>query len=275
MSGLEERIEALDVSLFSPIEAQTNDWDRRALLALHATVATTLESFRYLEIGSYKGGSLQVLIQDPRCAHVMSIDPRPTDPPDNRGGSWRYEDNRLETMLSLLRTLPAANLDKLTTFEAGTESLRPSELPEKPDLCFIDGEHTDEAALRDARFCAEALAGAGIISFHDCQLVRDGIGAFLREAWSGLSGAAMFAVGPVTGVFAVELGGRQMLSQPVVRRAVGSSWHSTVWKAVSGVERSPRPALLALSAIPAIDRVVASARAHVGRRRQPDGPSLS
>jgi hypothetical protein len=265
VSSLEERIEALDVSLFSPIEAQTNDWDRRALLALHGTAATTLGSFRYLEIGSYKGGSLQVSIQDPRCARVISIDPRPVAPPDKRGGTWIYDENSLETMLSLLRALPAADLDKLATFEAGTESLRPADLPEKPDLCFIDGEHTDEAALRDARFCAEALQGAGIIAFHDCQLLREGIGEFVREAWRDLSGALMFAVGPVTGVFAVELGDRQMLGQPLVHRAVGSRWHSTVWSTVSRAERSPRPALLALSAIPAIDRSVARTRTVIRR----------
>jgi hypothetical protein len=275
MSTLEERIEALDVSLFSPIEAQTNDWDRRALLSLHSSAATVLGSFRYLEVGSYKGGSLQVVIQDPRCTRVMSIDPRPTEPPDKRGGSWSYEQNDLRTMLSLLRALPAADLDKLTTFETGTEALRASELPEKADLCFVDGEHTDEAAFRDARFCAEALEGAGIIAFHDCQLLRDGIGAFLGEAWTEISAAVMFAVGPVTGVFALELGGRQMLRQPVVRRAVGSRWHSTVWGAVSRVERSARPALLALSAIPAIDRTIGRARGRIGGRGQPDGPRVS
>ncbi len=275
MTGLEQRIEALDVSLFSPIEAQTNDWDRRALLALHATAATTLGSFGYLEIGSYKGGSLQVSIQDPRCARVISIDPRPVAPPDKRGGSWTYDDNSVETMLSLLRTLPSADLDKLTTFEVGTESLRPADLPVRPDLCFIDGEHTDDAALRDARFCAEALDGAGVIAFHDCQLLRDGIGSFMREAWPDVSAALMFAVGPVTGVFAVELGDRRMLRQPVVHRAVGSRWHSAVWDAVSRVEASPMPAVLALSAVPAIDRAVVRTRALIGATPQADGSSTS
>jgi hypothetical protein len=265
MNPLQTRIEALDTTLFSAIEAQTNDWDRRALLALHETVAATLGSFRYLEIGSYKGGSLQAVIQDSRCTRVISIDPRPADPPDKRGGSWAYEENSLQMMLSLLRTLPVADLDKLTTFEAGTESLRPADLPEKPDLCFIDGEHTDEAALRDARFCAEALEGTGVIAFHDCQLLSDGISAFVREAWRDLSGAVMFAIGPVTGVFAVELGGRRMLRQPVIRRAVGSRWHSMVWDLVSRSRASSRPTLMALAGVPAIDGAVAGVRAAIGR----------
>ena len=168
-------------------------------------------------------------------------------------------------MLSLLRTLPAADLGKLTTFEVGTDSLRPADLPEKPDLCFIDGEHTDEAALRDARFCAEAVEGAGVIAFHDCQLLSDGIRAFVREAWRDLSGGLMFAIGPVTGVFAVELGDRQMLRAPIVHRAVGSAWHSAAWKAASSVKASPRPTLLALAAIPMIDGAVAGVRAALRR----------
>jgi hypothetical protein len=36
MHDLERRIEALDPALISPIVAQTTDWDRRALLALHS-----------------------------------------------------------------------------------------------------------------------------------------------------------------------------------------------------------------------------------------------
>jgi hypothetical protein len=65
-------------------------------------------------------------------------------------------------------------------------------------------------------------------------------------------------------VFAVELGARGMLSQPVVHRAVGSGWHSAVWSTVSRAG-SPRPAVLALSAVPAIDRAVVRTRALMHR----------
>src|SRR5436305_1253487 len=79
--SLARRIEALDEELFSPIASLTN-WDRRTLLALHAAVAARCATFSYLEIGSYLGGSLQVVMRDPRCATVMSIDPRLSVVPD-------------------------------------------------------------------------------------------------------------------------------------------------------------------------------------------------
>src|SRR5262249_40027807 len=145
-------------------------------------VATELGSFGYLEVGSYRGGSLQVVMQDPRCTHVVSIDPRPATTPDKRSGVCRYGNQTTAGMLSLLRRLPAAEMSKLTTFDVGTDALRPNQLPIKPAFCFIDGEHTDEAAFRDARFCHAALDSAGIIAFHDSEAVRGAIRHFLREA---------------------------------------------------------------------------------------------
>jgi hypothetical protein len=68
VSSLKERVETPDVSLFSRVEVQTNDSDRYALLALYAATATTLGPVRYLEIGSYQPGWLQVSNASPRPA---------------------------------------------------------------------------------------------------------------------------------------------------------------------------------------------------------------
>jgi hypothetical protein len=262
MTPIRERIEAFDPRLFSAIESQTTDWDRRALLALHAAAASVLGSFTYLEIGSYRGGSLQAVMQDERCAHVLSIDPRPADPPDKRPGSMAYEDNSTAGMRALLSQLPAADMDKLATFERGTDALTPSDLPVKPDYCFIDGEHTDLAVLRDARFCAEALHGAGVIAFHDSDLLEPAIRSFVRDVWADVSfGVAFEATGGGGGVFALELGDRGILRSPLVARAIGSRWHSVVWRRASGFRRSPVPFLLAWSAMPVIDLAIVRARA--------------
>jgi hypothetical protein len=56
MTEIAAQVEGLDADLFSLVEAQLTTWDRRALLALHAAVAGVHGSFRYLEIGSYRGG---------------------------------------------------------------------------------------------------------------------------------------------------------------------------------------------------------------------------
>jgi hypothetical protein len=256
-------IDALGVELFSFLdEGETLSWDRRALLALHSSVAAR-GSFTYLEIGSYLGGSLQALVRDPRCRRIISIDSRTAATPDTRG-SFTYEDNTTQRMLDLLGGLPNADINKLATFEHGSQALHVSDLPGRPDFCFIDGEHTHDAALRDARFCADAIEGTGVIAFHDYGLVGSAISAFLREAWRDISFALAFT-GPSDvryggGVFALEMGTNRLLRAPIVDRAVGSRWHSLTWRAVNSFKRTPLPVLWAWAIMPAIDLAVVQLR---------------
>jgi hypothetical protein len=175
-----------------------------------------------------------------------------------------YEKNTTAHMVDLLRELPGVEMNKLTTFEAGTDTLRTSDLPVKPDYCLIDGEHTDEAVLRDARFCAEALEGIGVIAFHDCYLTGPAISAFIRESWQEVSFALAFNA-PSTppaggGVFALELGDRGLLKHPAIRRALGSRWHSLAWRAANRPSRTPVPLLLTCATMPAIDSFAFLAR---------------
>ena len=255
MTALADQIDALDEQLFSPILSGTSSWDRRALLALHSAVASAHGSFDYLEIGSYLGGSLQALMRDPRCRSIASIDLRPPVSLDKRGGSWQYEDNSTEHMRELLGQLHDADLGKLTTFEVDCTALSVAALPAKPQLCFVDGEHTDAAVLRDARFCARAIDGEGVIAFHDYRLLRPAIETFLREVWSDVVMAIAFA----GDVFAVELGGGAVLRSPVVDRAIASRWHSVAWRCAS---RSPRarPFLAVWSVMPTIDEAALRCR---------------
>jgi hypothetical protein len=83
-------------------------------------------------------------------------------------------------MLADPERVPGADLSKLQTVEKSTEELDPREF-DPPDLCFIDGEHTDAAALRDARFCRSAMRGSGVIAFQDSYAVERAILIFLRE----------------------------------------------------------------------------------------------
>jgi hypothetical protein len=177
-----DRIAALDTGLFTHVHTQTTDGDRRSLLALHHAIAARGASFSYLEIGSYVGGTLQVVIADPRCTRAVSIDPRPQWAKDARPeAEWEYPDNTTERMLDNLASVPGADLSKLETVEAGTDDLSPDRFAHA-DFCFVDGEHTYEAALRDARFCRTVMQNAGVIAFHDFKLVEGAILAFLREA---------------------------------------------------------------------------------------------
>lgn len=179
---LAERVAALDLKLMSHVASSTSDEDRRSLLALHAALADRRGSFSYLEIGSHLGGSLQAVVADQRCTRVVSIDPRPQWVPDERPGatSTEYVDNSTAHMRELLSAVPGADLSKLETIEASTEDIT-AESVGRPDWCFIDGEHTYAAALRDARFCRAVMGSAGVIAFHDFYFVERAILDFLRE----------------------------------------------------------------------------------------------
>jgi hypothetical protein len=203
------RVDRLDVSLFSQIKgACASSSDRRSLLALHAALATRGE-FSYLEIGSYHGASLQSFIADPRCCAVVSVDRRDASSPDERPEEAEYPDNTTAGMLERLARVPSADLRKLTAIEASTEELDPVQL--NADLCLIDAEHTNAAALRDARFCFRAIRGRGWIVFHDRILVDRGIRRFIGEL-------ERYRAYPLAhDLFVVEIGVPTLLSDERVR----------------------------------------------------------
>lgn len=178
--SFEQSLRSLDTGLFDHVPSQTSNDDRLSLLALHNACREVHGEFSYLEIGSHLGGSLQVLAVDTRCLSITSIDSRPERQPDVRG-VFDYPSNSTGRMLARLEAVPGADLGKLHTIDASTAELSPTELPSQPQLCLIDGEHTIEAALRDARFCRRAAAGRGAIAFHDRRLVRPAIELFLDE----------------------------------------------------------------------------------------------
>ena len=263
MTVLEEQIEALDVDLFSHVDIQASASDGSSLLALHAALAESKQTFSYLEIGSYRGGSLQVLIRDPRCSSLMSIDPRTDATPDDTRGTYTYRNNTTARMLELLAAVPGADMTKLTTFETTTQAMDPRDLPHRPDLCFVDGEHSHEAVLNDARFCAEAMAGAGVIAFHDYGIVESAIRAFIRERWRDISLALPLnrRLYPPAGlgVFALELGDAGILRHPVIARATGPRSHA-LWRAVNRPRATPALFLATWATMPRVDGLLSRTR---------------
>jgi len=190
-------------------------------------------SFAYLEIGSHLGGSLQTFMRDPACTAVLSIDPRPHDQPDARGRRFTYEGNSTERMLENLRALAGVDLGKLTTLEAGTDELDPAALPVRPQVAFVDGEHTNEAALRDARFCALAMHHEGCVLFHDAPIVRGAIEAFVDEC------ETFSAVALPNRMFLVELGPKRLLATEPLTAMCDESYRA-YFKAMYELTR-PRP----------------------------------
>ena len=206
---LADRIAALDTTLFDEIATETTVSDRKSLLSLHQACAERTGRFSYLEIGSHLGGSLQVLIRDPRCTRIVSIDARPPSMPDASGLDWKYAENSTARMRHLLGSLRDADPTKLVTIDASTETIDATAIGTNPTLCFIDGEHTDEAVLRDARFCRQAIHDDGWLAFHDTGVVYRGLVRFIDElAKTGLAPRSYYL--PDT-ILVIELGEPRLL----------------------------------------------------------------
>ena len=99
-----------------------------------------------------------------------------------------------------------------------------------PLIAFVDGEHTDEAALADARWCRAVLgARPGVIAFHDSWIVHRAIRSFLAE----LEGTEFTAAQLPESIVAVELGPPRLLRSAAIR----SRLDRAVWGYLDSLER--------------------------------------
>jgi hypothetical protein len=169
--SLESALRNQDISVFAPIEAQLTDSDKRSLLAIQWALRTMYTGYTYLEIGSHLGGSLQPHVLDPHCSRIISIDARPAAVADDRVDAVPYPANSTGQMLQLLRNVAGERVEKITTIDADAAAVDLTTLPSLPHLCFIDGEHTERAALSDYTFCHRILRKDGVIAFHDGNIV--------------------------------------------------------------------------------------------------------
>jgi len=214
MIDIEEKIENLDVSVFDPIESQTLEDDKRSLLAIQRAVRNGGD-YVYLEIGSHLGGTLQPHLLDPRCKKIYSIDPRPLIVDDERGEKQTYVDNSTKRMLDLLAEIAPDQMHKIVTFDAASTEIDPSAIDPKPDLCFIDGEHTNEAAADDFEFCRSVAANPCAIAFHDSNLVYKAIKQAISKLRSHSDAHEAMKLGG--SVFAISLGRSRLETDPKIR----------------------------------------------------------
>jgi hypothetical protein len=168
-------LDNLDLELFRQIHSQTSDNDKRSLLACQKAVGELLPEFVYLEIGSYIGGSLQPYLFDEKCRKIISIDKRPKAAPDERGTEQIYLNNTTAFMLDNLKKVSPEGIAKIQALDGDASEIDASLIAEKPQLCFIDGEHTDEATYRDFVFCFDNMAENGAILFHDAPIIYNAL----------------------------------------------------------------------------------------------------
>ncbi len=214
MQSFDERISGLDLSLFEGIPSQTTDGDRASLLSIQGAVRNRLESYVYLEIGSYHGGSIQPHLLDSKCCKIYSIDKRPEKQGDERG-AFSYSEGLTEVMIEKLKAVCSEQIDKIQTFDMDASELNPDEVKEKPDLFFIDGEHTDAAVVSDFNAIRPLIKKPCVVAFHDCQIVFRGISDIL----SGLEAeeVSFKAYSLPNFVFVIELNGFCLHQEPVIQ----------------------------------------------------------
>jgi Methyltransferase domain len=212
MNNFEQAISNLDIKIFEKIKSQLSENDKQSLLACHLATRELAAGYNYLEIGSYLGGSIQPHLQDEKCAKIYSIDKRPLHQPDNRGVDYTYLNNSTKRMLELLSEV--APVDKISTIDGDTRSISPANIEEKMQLCFIDGEHTDEAVLSDFKFCLEVLDKSGAILFHDAPITYNGIAACVEHLKKSDIKFHAYSLPDI--VFAVEIGDFPMHKNPAI-----------------------------------------------------------
>jgi len=213
MSDLDTKLDLLDISLFDAIPSQTTDDDKRSLLAIQSAARALSPSYVYLEIGSHLGGSIQPYLLDERCTKIYSIDKRPLVQPDQRGVNFGYPENSTERMLSLLSGI--ASTDKIITIDGETGKMDRSLIGERPQLCFIDGEHTDKATKIDFDLCLDVCADSGAVIFHDAHIVYNAIADCIDTAKRRNMPIQAYSL--PNAVFVIEIGDFPLHESPHIR----------------------------------------------------------
>lgn len=204
MPGFEDQIKTLDIHLFDGIYSQLYKEDKVSLLVLQKGVREKWGSYCYLEIGSYAGGSIQPHLLDAKCTRIYSIDNRPRMPADDRGIVQEYPDNSTEMMMKNLAGLSSSAIHKVRTFEDDAANIAPGQIAERPQFCFIDGEHTHQAVISDFSFCKSVLDENGIICFHDSNIIFTGLNTIVNNLKS--TGVKFRAYVVPLNIFVIEFG---------------------------------------------------------------------
>lgn len=166
--GFDARHTEADIEHFFPVPSATTASDKLFLLGAMRLVREA-GAYRYLEIGSYLGGSLTPFLMDPTCEAVFSIDDRGRVQPDERGISFDYTSITTQTMLDGLHR-KGITTEKLNVIDGSINDIGVGDAG-LFDLSFIDGEHTDEACFRDFIWTFPLMKPDSIMAFHDSSLI--------------------------------------------------------------------------------------------------------
>jgi Methyltransferase domain len=227
MNSFEQSIGNLDLKLFEKISSQSNNHDKQSLLACQLATRELKPDYNYLEIGSYLGGSIQPHLLDDQCARIYSIDKRPLQQPDERGVDYTYLNNSTARMIENLKTVAPEQVKKIITIDGDTRQTKPAEVKEKITLCYIDGEHTDEAVLSDFNFCMSVLNKNGAILFDDANIIYNGIADCLEYLRN--SSIKFNAYNLPDKVFAIEIGDFPLHQNSAIRERLTNNYQGYLY----------------------------------------------
>lgn len=109
---------------------------------------------RLLEIGTWAGGSAWAFSWVATLEHIVTVDPDP-----------RPEATEVLAALPVRTTLIRSPSGQLGTGKFLLEAFE----GHRPDVVFIDGDHTYEAARRDFDLYGALVAAGGLVVVHDTQ----------------------------------------------------------------------------------------------------------
>ena len=165
----------MDTELVKAAEAARGFMPAPEGLALHETAARYARVGPILEIGSYCGKSTIYLAAAARAAgqFVITVDHH-RGSEENQPG-WEYHDTelvdprtgRLDTLPHFRATLAAAGLEDSVIAVVGRSADVARLWGSGLGMLFIDGGHTDAAAVADYQGWAPHLSRGGALAIHD------------------------------------------------------------------------------------------------------------
>jgi hypothetical protein len=78
-------------------------------------------------------------------------------------------------MLTMLGGMGYGDLTKIECFELDASEVDPDKIKPRPEVIFIDGEHTNSAVISDFQFCRKVVSEHGTILFHDFKVIYPAI----------------------------------------------------------------------------------------------------
>jgi chloramphenicol O-acetyltransferase type B len=219
----ENRIARLDCGLFDEMGSQSSEEERASWLALQRAVRIPKVQFTYLGIGPSAGGSILPFLLDPKCSQVFWTSKRNADSADARSELLRYRDSSIQGVVEELRAVAPGQLSKLVRVDTDVRDVEAAFSANAPDLCFIDGVQSTEAAVGDFRLCLRVCALDAVIYFRHAALSRPAIHECMHLLMHGNRQHVAYMLPGDT--FAVALDGSPVNSDPGIREmATGGKW---------------------------------------------------